>query len=208
MEVHHIETRKVGGNAPNNLVTVCHTCHQRHHNKDDSLTFKFKRGVSFKDSSAVSQMRKRVLIELKLLFPNISIMETYGYITKYNRIKNNLPKRHSIDALVITGNLSVQSLDYIYKGKQNRNHYRQLHEMLPKKGGIRPSITLPKYIYGYQISDKVLCNGKIGFISGRRQSGSFAVKDIKGDFLSKGIVYKKLRLVESRKSLMFFVAER
>ena len=78
--------------------------------------------------------------------------------------------------------------------------------MLPKKGGIRPSVTLPKYLYGYQISDKVLCNGKIGFISGRRQSGSFAVKDIKGDFLSKGIVYKKLRLVESRKSLMFFVA--
>ena len=43
LEVHHIETRKVGGNAPNNLVTVCKTCHERHHNKDDSLSFKFKR---------------------------------------------------------------------------------------------------------------------------------------------------------------------
>ena len=25
--VHHIESRKTGGNAPNNLITLCETCH-------------------------------------------------------------------------------------------------------------------------------------------------------------------------------------
>lgn len=208
LEVHHIETRKVGGNAPNNLVTVCRTCHQRHHNQDDSLIFKFKRGQVFRDASAVSQMRKIVFKELKTIFPDIPIYNTYGYITKYNRINSNLPKQHAVDALVITGNLNAELLPYIYKGKQNRNHYRQLHEALPKKGGIRPPATLLKFIYGYQISDKVLCKGKVGFISGRRQSGNFAVKDINGDFINKGITYKKLKLIEQRTSMMFTVINR
>ena len=208
LEVHHIETRKVGGNAPNNLVTVCRTCHQKHHDKNDSLTFKFKRGQVFRDASAVSQMRNMVFKELKTIFPDIPIYNTYGYITKYNRINSKLPKQHAVDALVITGNFDAEPLDYIYKGKQNRNHYRQLHEILPKKGGIRLPVILPKFIYGYQISDKVLCQGKVGFISSRRQSGSFAIKDINGDFIRTNITYKKLKLIEQRTSLMFAVVNR
>ena len=31
LNVHHIESRKVGGNSPNNLVTLCETCHNNHH---------------------------------------------------------------------------------------------------------------------------------------------------------------------------------
>ena len=54
----------------------------------------------------------------------------------------------------------------------------------------------------------ILCNGKVGFISGRRQSGSFAVKDVNGDFISRGITYKKLWLLEQRTSLMFAVVNR
>lgn len=31
LNVHHIESRKTGGNAPNNLVTLCETCHKKYH---------------------------------------------------------------------------------------------------------------------------------------------------------------------------------
>ncbi|MDR1542085.1 MAG: HNH endonuclease [Clostridiales bacterium] len=27
LNVHHIETRKIGGDAPNNLITLCEDCH-------------------------------------------------------------------------------------------------------------------------------------------------------------------------------------
>ena len=32
LNVHHIESRKTGGNAPNNLITLCKTCHANYHN--------------------------------------------------------------------------------------------------------------------------------------------------------------------------------
>ena len=32
LNVHHIESRKTGGNAPNNLSTLCETCHKGYHN--------------------------------------------------------------------------------------------------------------------------------------------------------------------------------
>lgn len=40
LEVHHIESRKTGGNAPNNLITLCHTCHARYHQGKIKLNFK------------------------------------------------------------------------------------------------------------------------------------------------------------------------
>lgn len=31
LEVHHIESRRTGGDAPNNLITLCKTCHDAYH---------------------------------------------------------------------------------------------------------------------------------------------------------------------------------
>ena len=31
LNVHHIESRKTGGDAPNNLITLCETCHKAYH---------------------------------------------------------------------------------------------------------------------------------------------------------------------------------
>ena len=42
-------------------------------------------------------------------------------------------------------------------------------------------------------------NSQIGFIYGRRQSGSYLVKDIDGNIISSGISYKKLNFIEKRK---------
>ena len=47
LNVHHIESRKTGGNSPSNLITLCETCHNKYHKGE--IKIDFKRGPSFKD---------------------------------------------------------------------------------------------------------------------------------------------------------------
>ena len=100
LNVHHIENRKTGGNAPNNLITLCEMCHKKHH--EGNITLKVKRGQLFKDASFMGIMRWAFYKQLKEKYLNVKM--TYGYITKNIRIANNLPKDHRTDALCITGN--------------------------------------------------------------------------------------------------------
>lgn len=51
LNVHHIESRKTGGNAPNNLITLCETCHTGYHQGAVKLPGSIKRGMSFKDAT-------------------------------------------------------------------------------------------------------------------------------------------------------------
>lgn len=54
LNVHHIESRKTGGDSPNNLITLCETCHKKYHNGEIKL--KVKRGQSFRDSAFMGVM--------------------------------------------------------------------------------------------------------------------------------------------------------
>ena len=49
LNVHHIESRQTGGNAPNNLITLCETCHTGYHKGTVKLPVKIKRGMKFKN---------------------------------------------------------------------------------------------------------------------------------------------------------------
>ena len=90
LNVHHIESRKTGGDAPNNLITLCETCHTGYHKGIVKLPKTIHRGMSFRDASFMGVMRWKFYKKLKELYPDVSM--TYGYITKNTRIKNNLPK--------------------------------------------------------------------------------------------------------------------
>ena len=64
--VHHIETRRTGGDAPNNQVTLCEKCHDNYHadlvnlmDFKDKLTI--KRGKSYKDAAFMGIMRKSLM---------------------------------------------------------------------------------------------------------------------------------------------------
>lgn len=55
LNVHHIESRKVGGNSSQNLITLCKSCHKAYH--EGKIELKVKRGTSFRDSAFMSTMR-------------------------------------------------------------------------------------------------------------------------------------------------------
>lgn len=100
LNVHHIESRKTGGDAPNNLVTLCETCHKGYHEGTVKLPRAIKRGMSFRDAAFMGIMRWAFYNQLKELHPNVSL--TYGYLTKNTRIRNGLPKTHCVDARCIS----------------------------------------------------------------------------------------------------------
>lgn len=200
LNVHHIESRKTGGNAPNNLVTLCETCHKKYHKGEITLPDSIKRGNKYNDAAFMGIMRWATYNRLKEVYPNVSL--TYGYITKHTRISNNLPKEHYIDARCISGNPIAKSDDTVYNLKKVRCHNRQIHKNTILKGGYRKLNQAPKYVKGYQLFDKVLYNNQECFIFGRRSSGSFDIRMLDGTKISAGISYKKLRLLENRKSYL------
>ena len=80
LNVHHLESRKTGGNAPNNLITLCETCHKAYH--DGKITLKQKRGQVFRDAAFMGIMRWTFFNRLKAQCPEIEVRNTYGYLTK------------------------------------------------------------------------------------------------------------------------------
>ena len=200
LNVHHIESRKTGGDSPGNLITLCETCHKGYHKGTVKLPSTIKRGMKFNDAAFMGIMRWAFYNKLKKMYPNVSM--TYGYITKNTRIINSLEKDHHIDARCISGNpLAIPSKN-VYLYKKVRCHNRQIHKSTILKGGYRKSNQAPKYVFGYQLFDKVLYNNQECFIFGRRLSGSFDVRLLDGTKLSAGVSYKKLRLLEKRKSYL------
>ena len=200
LQVHHIESRKTGGNAPNNLITLCKTCHTKYHSGEISLPNKIHRGMKFKDATFMGIMRWTFYERLKKLYKNVKM--TYGYITKYKRIKYNIEKSHVADAFCIANNLSAKRLNYYYLQKQVRRHNRKLHKRKIYKGGYRKNNQAKYSVFGFHLFDKVKYNNIECFVFGRRSAGYFDIRKLNGEVISRSIQYKKLIKISNKKSLL------
>lgn len=200
LHIHHLESRKTGGEAPSNKITLCESCHRKYH--EGLIVLKSKRGRSYRDAAFMGIMRKTLINRLRDLFPDICIKETKGFITKYVRAKNDIPKTHINDARCISGNPNAVSTDSSFIIKPVRRNNRQIHKATISKGGYRKLNQAPKYLFGYQLFDKVRYQDKDCFIFGRRASGSFDIRLLDGTKISASVSHKKLRLVEKRASLL------
>ena len=195
LHVHHIESRQTGGNAPNNLITLCEHCHKALHEGKIKLPKGKKRGKSHRDAAFMGIMRNTLLERLKKEV-SVPVMMTYGYITKYWREKADLEKSHINDAICISKHPYTKPLDTYYLTKVVRHHNRQIHKANFSKGGIRKRNQAPYLVKGFHLFDKVLYQSKEYFIFGRRTSGYFDIRTLDGQKANKGSVsHKKLKLI-------------
>lgn len=146
LNVHHIESRKTGGDAPNNLITLCETCHKGYHSGAVQLPKAIHRGMRFKDAAFMGIMRWAFYNKLKEVYEpqDIEVSMTFGYLTKNTRIRHYLPKEHYIDARCISGHPeAIPSNEAFYQKRFaaiTARYIRTLSLKVVSENEIRPAI--------------------------------------------------------------------
>ncbi|MBF0443698.1 MAG: HNH endonuclease [Oligoflexales bacterium] len=164
LQVHHIESRKTGGDRPENLVTLCIKCHENHHK--GKINLKLKKLNGFRPETFMSMVRWKLVEKLKQKYSNID--HTYGFLTKQKRISNELEKSHISDAFCIANGNIEGTRNAVYSIFQKRKNNRSLQ--LNKKGQ-KPSIRRTRY--PIQPKDKILVNGKWYVVKGMFNLGKW-----------------------------------
>ncbi len=193
LNVHHIESRKTGGDSPDNLITLCETCHDHIHRTHQEHKIK-RKSRGFRDATQMGMIRWRIYEQAKAMFPNVHL--TYGYITKHTRIMYDLEKLHLIDARCVSQHPLAVSHGTWYLLKQVRRNNRQLHKATIRKGGKKQRNTASKYVHGFRLFDCVKYQGACCFVFGRRSSGYFDLRLLDGTKISASASYKKLAVIQ------------
>lgn len=136
------------------------------------------------------------------MFPDINVCSTYGYITKYWRERKNIIKTHTSDAFVIAKKFDAERLEKSLLLIPKRQHNRQIHKCKINKGGTRKLNQTPKFMFGFQLFDRVLYKGQECFVFGRRSSGGFDIRKLNGEKINANVNYRKLKHIEYKKPLL------
>lgn len=189
LEVHHIVFRSQGGSdEESNLITLCHTCHKDLHSGKITPKLSGKKKGVLKYATQMNSIRCQLLKQ----YPDA--IETFGMVTKANRLSVGLEKDHHLDACVIASGLNPITIktNLLYLKKSvSKGDYQQTK-------GVRSeqSITTGK-ICGFRKFDKVKYFGKEYFIKGRMSTGYAILMDIEGnkiDFSTMPKGYKTPKL--------------
>ena len=203
LNVHHIESRKTGGNSPGNLITLCKTCHKDYH--EGKFNLNIKRDRSFKDHSYMNIMKNELMRQISLRYINEFPLPMFGYTTKYERAKSGLISREIYsDSFIISGNLKSKPSDHVYICRQIRRHNRQIHAANILKGGKYKKNQSQYRLYGYRLNDIVEFNGRMYYIKGRRVRGYFDIRPLDERYNKYEPSYKKLKFKYVSNRLIIF----
>ncbi|MDO9352909.1 MAG: RNA-guided endonuclease IscB [Solirubrobacteraceae bacterium] len=192
LETHHIISRQIGGNSPENLLTLCQTCHKKV--SKGKLKLDIKLPVGFKPETFMSIVRWK-LVNILREAGNI-VTHTYGYITKSNRLALGIEKSHGTDAFIIAGGTDqIRARPYI--GIQTRRNNRALQT---NRIGFKPSIRRKRY--NFQPRDLVQFNSILYMVKGVFNYGSWIrLVDSFGAIINTNI--KNVELTKYGKGLQF-----
>ena len=204
LEVHHIIYRSNNGSdEPENLITLCKTCHDAVHTGKIDPLFEGKTKGTLKYATQMNSIRKQLLN----YYPDA--IETFGSVTKANRQLLGIEKDHHFDACVIAsgGKPFIHATDIVYiKRDVPKGDYQ-------KTKGIRSEQpVMTGKIQGFRKYDKVSYLGREYFIKGRMSTGYAILMDIDGNkadfsFMPKGMKTPKLsncKRIAARSSQMIY----
>ncbi|MFQ5980160.1 MAG: RNA-guided endonuclease IscB, partial [Candidatus Heimdallarchaeota archaeon] len=139
LEVEHIVPKSRGGsNRVSNLTMSCRKCNLKKSNKT-AQEFGYpqihaKAKASLKAAPFMNLVRSR-------LVERLACEQTWGYLTKYHRVKLELPKSHVHDAFVIAGG-TTQERCRPYRAHQVRRNNRSIQK---NRKGFKPAIRRQHY---------------------------------------------------------------
>lgn len=195
LEVHHIIFRSQGGSdEESNLITLCHTCHKDLHSRKISPKLKGKAKGNLKYATQMNSIRKQLL----RMYPKA--IETFGYVTKANRLNLNVGKEHYYDACVI----ATQGKPFTVKTNLYRKRCVSDGDFQQTKGVRSERSINTKKICGFRKFDKVKYFGKEYFIKGRTSTGYAILMDIDGnkaDFSAMPKGFKTPKMVNLQRTV-------
>ena len=195
LEVHHKVRRIDGGSdRPENLITLCSTCHSLLHKGEIKADFRKPKG--YKAETLMSAMRWELLKRLRAEHGKERVSMTFGYITKNTRILHGLEKSHKVDARCIAEHPEAVSNGEWYVARKLRCHNRRIHKDTILKGGIRKANQAPRKVAGFGLNDFVEYKGQLCCVHGRRSSGYFDIRRPDGTRVHPSIHYRNIMLVE------------
>lgn len=212
LQIDHIIPRsKRGSNRVSNLTLACEKCNNKKGNKSieeflkkkpellKSILVHAKRPLA--DAAAVNATRWKLFEKLKRF--SLELKTGTGGQTKYNRIKNNLPKQHYYDAACVgnVGSLEILSktiLEISAKGHGTRQQCRTNKQGFPIRYCDKKKIH-----YSFQTGDIVkaivIKGKKVGTYTGRiavRKTGDFNIQT--ANELIQGISYKYCKAIHKK----------
>ncbi|GBE54946.1 CRISPR-associated endonuclease Cas9 [archaeon BMS3Bbin15] len=139
LEIEHIIPKIRGGtDRVSNLTLACHKCNQKKGNQT-AAEFGYPE-IQQKANQTLKSVAFMNIVRWKLV-NTLKCDWTYGYITKYNRVKLNMEKSHVNDAFVIAGG-TTQSRTIPYMATQTRRNNRSIQT---NRKGYKPSIRKQRY---------------------------------------------------------------
>ena len=172
LEVHHIVFRSQGGSdEEGNLITLCHTCHKALHSGKIKLKLNGKTKGNLKYATQMNSIRK----QLFRYYPDA--IETFGYITKANRLNLGADKEHYYDACTV----ATQGKPFTVKTNLCKKKCVPDGDFQKTKGVRSERTIVTGKICGFRKFDKVKYFGKEYFIKGRQSTGYVVLMDIDGN---------------------------
>ncbi|CAM4313856.1 RNA-guided endonuclease IscB [Vreelandella rituensis] len=196
LQVHHLVYRTNGGSDKlSNLMTLCRSCHDNHH--QNGLALPRQKNVSFRSAAHVQQGKYYLQDRLATLAP---VQTTFGYVTAHHRKRQGIDKTHANDAVVIA-QVGVLPKSSLIKTICLGGRKRSLHEATPHRGRKQPNREQKRNgknvvsLKGFNRLDTVRFQGQVSYLSGFNGTSMAFIRGEDGHYIATpGKRYKQVPL--------------